>query len=106
MGWERGVDKDLKEAPQFFTIFISLVFISIILVLIPNIDLFSILIWSQVINGIFIPLILFYIVRLCNDPEVMGSYTNSTLYNLICYLIISLMMVANVLMIYFELTQI
>tara|TARA_X000000950_G_scaffold279605_1_gene372664 strand:- start:289 stop:1539 length:1251 start_codon:yes stop_codon:yes gene_type:complete len=102
MGWERGVDKNIKEAPQFFTIFISLVLISIFLVLIPNINLFSILIWSQVINGILIPLILFFIVRLCNDPEVMGNYTNSTVYNFICYLIISIMLIANVLMIYFE----
>lgn len=102
MGWERGVDRNFKEAPQFFSIFISLVIFSIALVLIPNIDLFNILIWSQIINGIFIPLVLFFIIKLCNDPEIMGEHTNSTGYNIFCYMILSVMSLANVLMIYFE----
>lgn len=102
MGWERGVDKNLKEAPQFFTIFISLILFSIILVLIPNVNLFNILIWSQVINGIFIPIVLFFIIKLCNDPEIMGEYTNSTIYNLFCYTIVAIMTLANIIMIYYE----
>lgn len=102
MGWERGVDRNFKEAPQFFSIFISLVAVSIALVLIPNIDLFNILIWSQIINGVFIPLVLFFIIKLCNDPEIMGEYTNSATYNFFCYLIVIVMSLANLLMIYFE----
>lgn len=102
MGWESGVDKSFKEAPNFFTIFTSLIVISAILVLLPNINLFKVLIWSQVVNGILIPLILIYIVNLCNDPDIMGTYTNSKTYNIISYGIIFLMIVVNLLLIYFE----
>lgn len=102
MGWESGVDKEFKEAPHFFSIFTSLILISAVLILIPGINLFNILIWSQVVNGILIPLILIYILKLCNDPEIMGEYTNSKTFNLICYGIVLFMIIINLAMIYFE----
>jgi len=102
MGWESGVDKTFKEAPNFFGIFTTLVFIGSVLVLIPNINLFNILIWSQVLNGVLIPLILLYIINLCNDPEIMGEYCNSFLYNIFSYGITIIIFIANILMIYFE----
>ncbi len=104
LGWESGVDKDFSEAPHFFTIFSLLIIISAVMVIIPNINLFKILIWSQVINGILIPIILFYILKLCNDHDIMGEYTNSNWYNVICISIIFLMTITNVFMIYYELT--
>lgn len=102
MGWESGVDKNFKEAPNFFSIFTALILISAVAILIPNIHLFSILIWSQVLNGILIPLILIFILNLCNDPDVMGEYTNSKLFNFISYGIILLMIIANMAMMYYE----
>lgn len=102
MGWESGVDKTFKEAPNFFIIFTTLVVLGAALVLIPNINLFNVLIWSQVINGILIPLILVFIINLCNDPDVMGEYTNSIFYNIFCYGIVILMFGANAAMLYYE----
>lgn len=102
LGWESGVDKSFKEAPNFFTIFTLLIFLGALFILIPNINLFKVLIWSQVINGILIPIILIYIVKLCNDPDVMGEYTNTPTYNFFSYGIIFLMIVVNGAMIYFE----
>ena len=105
MGWESGVDKSFKEAPNFFTIFTSLIVIAGALVLIPNIDLFNILIWSQVINGVLIPIILLFIINLCNDPDVMGEYTNSKFYNVISYGIVLLMLLINGALIYYEVIE-
>lgn len=102
MGWESGVDKNFKEAPNFFIIFTTLVVVGAALVLIPNINLFGVLIWSQVINGVLIPLILIFIINLCNDPDVMGEYTNGTFYNIFCYGIVFFMFAANASMIYYE----
>lgn len=98
MGWESGVDKSFKEAPNFFTIFTSLIVVSAIMVLIPQINLFKILIWSQIINGLLIPLILLFIINLCNDPDVVGKHTNSRVYNFICYGAVVLIIIANVFM--------
>ncbi len=102
MGWESGVDKSFKEAPNFFTIFTSLIVIGAALILIPGINLFQILIWSQVVNGVLIPLILLFIINLCNDPDIMGEYTNGPVMNFISYGIVILMLIANIALIYFE----
>jgi NRAMP (natural resistance-associated macrophage protein)-like metal ion transporter len=103
MGWEAGVGKTFKEAPNFFTIFTLLVVASSALTLIPNINLFDILIGSQIINGVLIPIILIFIINLCNDPDIMGEYTNSRSYNFISYGIVALMTAANLAMFYYEL---
>jgi Mn2+/Fe2+ NRAMP family transporter len=95
MGWESGLDKNFKEAPHFFSIFTFIVLSAGGIILIPNIDLFKILIGSQIINGILIPAILIFIVNLCNDPDIMGEYTNGPIYNFFCYLIISGMIFVN-----------
>lgn len=105
LGWESGVDKSFAEAPNFFTIFTTLIVVSAITVLIPNINLFNILIWSQVINGILIPLILLYIIHLCSDTSIMGEYTNSLVYNLISYGIVLLMFIANSFLTFFEFSK-
>lgn len=105
MGWESGVDRSFKEAPNFFILFGSLIVISALIILIPDINLFNILVMSQIINGLLIPIILLFIINLCNDPDIMGDYTNGFSYNLICYSIVLLMLVANISLIYFDLLQ-
>ena len=102
MGWESGVDKNFKEAPNFFILFGLLVIFSAAVILLPNVDLFSILIFSQIINGLLIPLVLIFIINLCNDPDIMGEYTNSTVYNISCYSIVIIMIFANTSLIYFD----
>lgn len=105
MGWESGVDKSFKEAPNFFVLFGLLIIISSLIILIPDIDLFDILIFSQIINGLLIPVILLFIINLCNDPDIMGDYTNSKAYNFICYTIVLIMIGANSALIYFDLSK-
>ncbi|MBT5094623.1 MAG: divalent metal cation transporter, partial [Halobacteriovoraceae bacterium] len=102
MGWESGVDKTFKEAPNFFLIFTGLIVLGGGVILLPGINLFQTLIWSQVINGILIPIILIFIIKLCNDPDVMGEYTNTPLYNFISYGIVFLMVFANLALLYYQ----
>ena len=105
MGWESGVDRTIKEAPNFFALFGSLIILSAGVILIPSINLFNILVFSQIVNGLLIPIILLFIINLCNDPDIMGEYTNGKVYNLICYTIVFVMIVANSCLIYFDLFQ-
>ncbi|MDC0255257.1 divalent metal cation transporter [Bacteriovoracales bacterium] len=71
--------------PDFFFIFSFLVFFSALFILFPQLNLFKVLIWSQIINGILIPVILLFILNLCNDVEIMGEYTNSRKFNFDIY---------------------
>jgi Mn2+/Fe2+ NRAMP family transporter len=102
MGWESGVDKSFKEAPHFFTIFTSMIIIGGSMTLLPHIDLFKILVYSQILNGLLIPLVILFIINLCNDPDVMGEYTNSPTQNFVSYILVILMLVLNIPMIYYS----
>ena len=101
MGWESGVDRSFKESPHFFSIFTSMIVIGGAITLIPNINLFNILYYSQIIDGLLIPIVILYILKLCNDPDIMGEYTNSPTQNFISYILVLLMFLLNIPMIYY-----
>lgn len=102
MGWESGVGKSFKEAPHFFTIFTGMIVIGGSMTLIPNIDLFKILIYTQILNGLLIPLVILFILNLCNDPDIMGEYTNSPIQNFISYLLVLAMVLLNIPTLYYS----
>lgn len=101
MGWESGVDKNFKEAPHFFSIFTLMIVIGAAITLIPKINLFSILVYSQIIDGLLIPIVILFIIKLCNDPDIMGEYVNTPAQNFISYVLVALMILLNVPMLYF-----
>jgi Mn2+/Fe2+ NRAMP family transporter len=103
MGWESGVDKSFKEAPHFFTVFTSMITIGGAMTLIPGINLFQILLYSQILNGLLIPIVVLFIINLCNDPDVMGEYTNSPAQNFFSYVLVALMFLLNIPTIYYSL---
>jgi NRAMP (natural resistance-associated macrophage protein)-like metal ion transporter len=87
-GFESGVDKKLKEAPEFYTFFTGTIIVSTAIILIPKAPLIPITIWSQVINGILLPVILISMIILVNKKEIMGSYVNNSFKNSISWLTI------------------
>ncbi len=82
-GFEAGIDKEWKEAPAFYLLFTAIIIIGVIIILIPNVPLIKITIWSQTLNGILLPVVLISMIRLVNNRDVMGEYINSTLSNVI-----------------------
>jgi len=85
MGWENGVDKKFSEAPQFYGLYSMLIFLGAGIVLIPTIPLFPVMYLSQVLNGITLPLILVFMLKLTNDKKLMGEYINKKGYNIIAW---------------------
>lgn len=81
LGWEAGVNKTFKEAPEFYSLYTALIFIGAAVVLIPKFPLFFIMVFSQVINGILLPFILIFMLILINRKELMGEYTNGRVWN-------------------------
>jgi NRAMP (natural resistance-associated macrophage protein)-like metal ion transporter len=82
LGFEKGVSRSFREAPIFIGIFTFLVAIGAAIAVIPNLPLIKVLLVTQVINGVLLPIILFAVLRLVNDRELMGSYVNGPLYNI------------------------
>jgi Mn2+ and Fe2+ transporters of the NRAMP family len=87
-GFEAGVDKKLKEAPEFFTLFTIIIAIAVIIILIPNAPLIQISLGSQVINGVLLPVVLICMILMINNKEVMGKYVNSKIQNIISWVTI------------------
>ena len=82
LGFEKGVSRSFREAPIFIGVFTFLVAVGAAIAVIPNLPLIRVLLVTQVINGLLLPIILFAILRLVNDRELMGEYVNGPLYNI------------------------
>jgi NRAMP (natural resistance-associated macrophage protein)-like metal ion transporter len=85
LGWETGIDKKLREAPQFFGLYTALIVLGSLFILLPHFPLLAIMYLSQVLNGILLPFVLVFILILVNRQDLMGSYVNSRTYNLIAW---------------------
>jgi Mn2+/Fe2+ NRAMP family transporter len=98
-GWQTGVDRTLREAPGFFSIYLSIVAAGALLILWPNAPLITIMFLSQTLNGILLPFVLIFMLLLINDPAIMGTRVNSPTYNLIAWGTAALMVVLTLLLI-------
>lgn len=85
MGWEAGVNKTFKDAPQFMWIYTLTIALASMLVLIPGAPLVFLMVLSAVINGLLLPFVLVYAISLINNKKLMGEYTNSKIYNYISW---------------------
>ena len=86
LGFEKGVSRSFREAPIFLGIFTFLVAVGAAIAIVPNLPLIRVLLVTQVINGLLLPIVLFAVLRLVNDREVMGRYVNGPIYNFAAWL--------------------
>jgi len=84
-GWETGVDKDFETAPHFYILYTALIVLGALSALVPGMPLVKVMFWSQVLNGILLPVILFFILILASDRREMGTHANGRVYNLLCW---------------------
>jgi NRAMP (natural resistance-associated macrophage protein)-like metal ion transporter len=85
LGFESGVDKGFKEAPFFYWLYTLLIVFGAGLVLVPNFPLVKVVILSQVLNGVLLPVIMIFMLKLINKYELMGEYTNPGWFNWIAW---------------------
>ena len=98
MGWESGIDRNFREAPQFFWLFTFIIILSAALILIPNTPLITIMFLSQVVNGIMLPFVLVIILFLVNNERLMNRHRNGFVFNLIAWTTVVIMIVLTLLM--------
>jgi Mn2+/Fe2+ NRAMP family transporter len=91
LGWETGVDKRLKEAPQFYFLFTALIVIGAGIIMFPKINLIAVMLLSQAANSVFLPFILVFMLILINDKHLMGQYRNSKLFNMVSWVTVIIM---------------
>ena len=85
LGWETGVDKRLKDAPQFYFLFTALIIIGAGIIMFPQINLIMVMLLSQAANSVFLPFVLVFMLLLINDKHLMGQYKNSRFFNIVSW---------------------
>jgi Mn2+/Fe2+ NRAMP family transporter len=97
-GWERGVDRSWNEAPAYRAIITGITILSAGIVLIPNVDLFGIMMLAQVINGVLLPVLMVCMVLIASDKRVMGQYVNGHVWTVLTWFTIVVVIVLTIIM--------
>lgn len=106
MGWEMGIGKSFREAPQFKFIFTMILVLGASIVLIPNLPLIKVMWFSQIINSLLLPAVMLFMIRIINNEDLMGNYRNSLWMNTVAYLGTGILTVLNVILLYNAVTDI
>lgn len=86
MGWELGIDKDFRKAPEFFWLFTISIAIGALTILTPGMPLLAVMYVSQVVNGVVLPFVLILMLLLVNNKRLMGDFVNGPVFNTVAWL--------------------
>ena len=100
LGFEGGIDHKFKEAPIFYWLYTALIGIGAGFILIPGAPLFKILILSQVANGVWLPIVLIFMLLLINRRDLMGDQVNSPAFNWVAWVTAAAMIVLTLVLVY------
>ncbi|MGE5236279.1 MAG: Nramp family divalent metal transporter [Acidobacteriota bacterium] len=89
MGWERGIDNRVREAPWFYAIYTALIVLAAGTILVPGVPLLRVLYWSQVANGVLLPAVLVFMLVLSNRRDLLGDHVNSRTFNVVAWVLVS-----------------
>jgi NRAMP (natural resistance-associated macrophage protein)-like metal ion transporter len=82
-GYEGSLNENFSKSKIFYLFFIVQVVLGALAVISPALSLFKFTIFADFLNGIFLPIIFFFLYKFANDRDIMGSYRNSTLQNIL-----------------------
>ena len=105
LGVESGVNRRFSEAKVFYWLYTFLIAGGAGFVLLPRMPLIKVILLSQVLNGVLLPFVLFFMLRLVNRKDLMGNYRNSLTANIIAWSTSVVMIVLTLAMIWTTATQ-
>jgi Mn2+/Fe2+ NRAMP family transporter len=98
-GWEYGFNATWQSGKIFYSIILTTIIIPAILVLFP-VDLMKAMLISQDINGILLPIILIFVIKIINNKKIMGEHINKPIGNVISWLTIIGIIAASVMLLF------
>lgn len=105
LGFEAGIDNKFREAPIFYWLYTALIVIGAGIILIPNVPLWKILIFSQVGNGVWLPVVVIFMLLLVNRRDLMGEYVNKLGDNLVAWSTAIAMIILTLVLVYTAITN-
>jgi Mn2+/Fe2+ NRAMP family transporter len=101
-GWERGVSSSWSQAPIFNGLYTALIAMGAAFVLIPGLPLIQVIVATQFLNGLLLPIVLIFVLRLVNNSDIMGEHTNSPLMNVLSYATTGILLMLTVALLTFS----
>lgn len=95
-GWESGVDHSFSEAPKFYTIYTVFIAGGAVFVLIPGMPLWFLMLLSQTINGVFLPIVVTCMLIIINDRDFMGDHVNKPTYNKVAWFAVVVLYILDI----------
>ncbi len=100
-GWEASLDATWKEAPTFKGIFTGVIILSALVILVPNLNLMTIMLTTQFINGLILPVLLVFMALISADKRIMGKHASGPVGKVLIWatvIIVSVLTVALLVM--------
>jgi len=105
LGFESGIDRKFGEAKIFYALYTALIVLGAGLVLFFGRYAKIILLWSQVLNGFLLPVVLIFILILVNRRDLMGNKINSRGFNWVAWISTAAMIVLTFVVAYTSLHE-
>src|SRR5499425_2905512 len=100
MGFESGIDRKFGEAKIFYALYTALIALGVVFVLFLGRFAQTILLWSQVLNGFLLPVVMIFVLILVNRRDLMGEKTNPKGFNWVAWVCTVAMIVLTVIVAY------
>ena len=105
LGFESGIDRKLGEAKIFYGLYAALILLGAGLVLFLGAHAKAILLWSQVLNGFLLPIVLIFLLMLVNRRDLMGNNVNSRGFNWVAWISTVAMILLTLVVVYSSLHE-
>jgi Mn2+/Fe2+ NRAMP family transporter len=98
-GWESGVDQRFADARAFFGIYTFVLVVGALVALIPALDVVPLIVASQNLQGLVLPVVLVFMVILVNDRRLMGAHRNGPLANVLAWTAVGLVVALDLVLV-------
>src|SRR6202790_82968 len=105
LGFEAGIDHKFKDARIFYGLYTVLIAVGAGIILIPHVPIWKIFIFSQVGNGIWLPVVIIFILLLVNRRDLMGEHVNTLTFNIVAWVTAIAMIILTLVLVYTSLFQ-
>ncbi|HXJ04294.1 MAG TPA: Nramp family divalent metal transporter [Candidatus Acidoferrum sp.] len=105
LGFEAGIDHKFKDAKIFYGLYTLLIVAGAGIILLPHVPLWKIFIFSQVGNGIWLPVVIIFILLLVNRRDLMGEHVNTLTFNVVAWVTAVAMIILTMVLLYTSLFQ-
>jgi Mn2+/Fe2+ NRAMP family transporter len=100
LGFESGIDRKFGEAKIFYALYTALIALGVVFVLFLGRFAQTILLWSQVLNGFLLPVVMIFVLILVNRRDLMGEKTNPKGFNWVAWICTVAMIVLTLIVAY------